>query len=178
LKAEGKGMRLRRKLSMLAIAALFLAGCKFQFGVGYNQGHSPVQPIPYDHELHVTKNGIQCQFCHNQVESSRHSNIPSLQTCMKCHLTVKADSPHIQKIREAYDKGESIEWKRVHLLPDFVNFNHAAHVTKGVNCETCHGPVQTMKQVSQFSDLSMGWCINCHRQPENKAPTSCSTCHQ
>jgi DNA-directed RNA polymerase subunit RPC12/RpoP len=170
---------------MLAAAVFLLQGlfllnltaCRFQPGWGYNQGYAPEQPLPFDHSVHVTKNGIQCQYCHNQVERSKHSNIPALSTCMNCHIQVKTDSPHIQKLREAYDKGDSIKWVRVHLLPDFVHFNHSAHIAKGVNCQTCHGPIETMSRVSQVADLSMGWCINCHRQPENKAPLNCTTCH-
>ena len=150
---------------------------KFQFGIGYNQGYQPEQPIPFDHSLHVGQNQIQCQYCHNQVSRSTHSNIPALSTCMNCHMVVKTDSPHIQKMREAYDKGESIAWVKVHMLPDHVKFNHAAHLDRGVNCQTCHGPIETMKEVYQYSDLSMGWCVNCHRKEENSAPINCSTCH-
>ena len=161
----------------LIVLGLATAGCKFQFGVGYNQGFSPEQPIPFDHSKHAGTHQIACGYCHNQGERSNHSNIPALSTCMNCHLVVKTDSPHIQKLREAYDKGESIPWVKVHMLPDHVKFSHAAHIQKGVNCQTCHGPIETMQKVAQFSDLSMGWCVNCHREPENKAPTSCSTCH-
>jgi len=163
--------------ALVLIGTWLLVGCKFQPGIGYNQGYQPEQPVPFDHSIHVGKHNIQCQYCHNQVERSRHSNIPSLQTCMNCHLQVKTDSPHIQKMRDAYEAGTSLQWVRVHMLPDHVQFNHAAHIAKGVNCQTCHGEVEKMKTVSQHSDLSMGWCINCHRQPENKAPLNCSTCH-
>ena len=173
-----------RKLSSFLAAAVLalslsqiLAGCEFQPGIGYNKGYQPEQPIPYDHSVHVGKHNIQCQYCHSQVERSRHANIPSLATCMNCHMQVKTDSPHIQKLRDAYDAGKSIEWKRVHMLPDHVMFNHSAHVAKGVNCQTCHGEVEKMQKVYQYSDLSMGWCISCHRQPENKAPLNCTTCH-
>lgn len=162
--------------SILGLAVMS-SGCKFQPGWGYNKGYQPEQPIPYSHELHVGKLGMQCQYCHNQVERSKHSNVPTLQTCMNCHMQVKTDSPHIMKMREAFDAGNSIEWTRVHMLPDHVQFNHSAHVTKGVNCQTCHGPVETMEKVYQHADLSMGWCINCHRQEENKAPLNCTTCH-
>jgi hypothetical protein len=159
------------------IVATFMTGCKWQPGFGYNKGYSPEQPIPFEHSLHVGTHKIQCQYCHNQVERTKHSNIPALSTCMNCHLQVATDKPAIQKLREAYDSGGSVEWVRVHMLPDFVHFNHNAHIAKGVNCQTCHGPIETMSKVEQFSDLSMGWCINCHRQPENKAPINCSTCH-
>lgn len=174
---------MRKLLSFLAAAVLtlilsqLLAGCEFRPSFGYNKGYQPEQPIPYDHSVHVGKHNIQCQYCHSQVERSTHSNIPSLQTCMNCHLQVKTDSPQIQKLREAYDAGKSIEWVKVHMLPDHVRFNHSAHVTKGVNCQTCHGNVEKMQKVYQYSDLSMGWCVNCHRQSENKAPLNCSTCH-
>ena len=163
-------------IGLLALAST-LSACKMDYGIGYNQGYAPEQPIAFDHSLHVGTNKIQCQYCHNQVERSRHSNIPALSTCMNCHLQVATDKPQIQKLREAYDSGGSVEWVRVHMLPDFVHFNHNAHIAKGVNCQTCHGPIETMKRVEQFSDLSMGWCVNCHRQPENKAPLNCSTCH-
>jgi hypothetical protein len=174
---QGFSMHHRLWLVSIIFSTLTLTGCKFQFGWGYNKGYSPEQPIPFDHSLHVGQIGMQCMYCHNQVERSAHSNIPALSTCMNCHLVVKTDSPHIQKMREAYDKGESIPWEIVHMLPDHAKFNHSAHISKGVNCQTCHGPVETMKQVYQHSDLSMGWCVNCHREPENKAPLSCSTCH-
>lgn len=164
-------------LGTLMCIVFLMSGCKFQPDWGYNTGHAPEQPIPYSHEVHVGKLGMQCQYCHNQVERSKSSNIPTLQTCMNCHMQVKTDSPHIQKMREAYDAGNSIEWVRVHMLPDHVMFNHSAHVAKGVNCQTCHGPIETMAKVYQHADLSMGWCINCHRQEENKAPLNCTTCH-
>ncbi len=165
-------------LAFLCLAfGVSLSGCKWQPGFGYNKGHSPDQPIPFDHKLHVSTNGIQCQYCHNQVERSQHSNVPALSTCMNCHMQVKTDSPHIQKLAEAYSKGESIPWVRVHMLPDHVMFNHSAHIRRGVNCQTCHGPVETMEKIYQNADLSMGWCVNCHRQPENNAPLNCTTCH-
>lgn len=174
--------RLKKSLQVSFFGVLMglvflMIGCKFQPDWGYNTGYSPEQPVPYSHELHVGKLGMQCQYCHNQVERSRSANIPTVQTCMNCHLQVKTDSPHIQKLRDAYDSGGSIEWVRVNMLPDHVQFNHSAHITKGVNCQTCHGPVETMEKVFQYADLSMGWCINCHRQEENKAPLNCTTCH-
>jgi hypothetical protein len=158
---------------------LMLSACDklHTLGWGYNQGYQPVQPIAFSHELHVGQNKMQCQYCHNQTERSRDANIPALSTCMNCHLTVKTDSPEIKKLRDAYDNKKSIEWVKVHMLPDHVQFNHAAHLARGVNCQTCHGPIETMARVYQFSTLNMGWCVNCHRQPENKAPLNCSTCH-
>lgn len=160
----------------LAVSAL-LSGCKMQMGWGYNQGFSPEQPIPYDHSVHVGINKIQCQYCHNQVERSPHASIPAMSTCMNCHLIVRPDSVYIMKLREYVDKGAAVPWVKVHMLPDHVKFNHSTHISKGVNCQTCHGPIETMKKVEQFSDLSMGWCVNCHRKPEYNAPIDCSACH-
>ena len=159
------------------VGGLSLSACKMQFGVGYNQGYSPEQPLPFDHSIHAGQNKIACQYCHNEVERSPHSTIPALSTCMNCHLLVKTDSPYIQKLAETYNNGDTIKWMKVHLLPDFVKFNHSAHIKKGFACQTCHRPVETMKQVSQDSDVSMGWCVNCHREPGNNAPLNCSTCH-
>ncbi|MEZ4873829.1 MAG: cytochrome c3 family protein [Bdellovibrionales bacterium] len=148
-----------------------------KISIGYNQGYMPDQPIPFSHELHAGQNKIACQYCHTGTEDSRHASVPSLNICMNCHLTVKAGSPYIQQITEAYSNGESIPWKKVHLLPDHVKFNHQAHVKAGKDCQTCHGPVEQMEVVYQHSDLSMGWCVNCHRQPENNASVNCGTCH-
>ena len=171
---------------VLIASFIFSSGCVFQSpdaeqraktSFGYNTGYAPEQPIPFSHELHVGTHKIQCQYCHNQVEYSKSSNIPSLATCMNCHQQVATDKENIKKIRDAYADGKPIEWVKVHMLPDHVQFNHSAHIAKGVNCSTCHGPIETMAKVYQYSDLSMGWCVNCHRQPENKAPLNCTTCH-
>lgn len=145
--------------------------------IGYNQGYQPDQPIPYSHKLHAGDLKIDCKYCHSQVGYARHAGIPALNVCMNCHLTVKTDSPHIQKLAEAYNSGKSIAWNKVHLLPDFVKFNHAPHIAAGKDCTVCHGNVAEMEKVKQVSSLSMGWCVNCHREKENNAPTNCSTCH-
>lgn len=184
-KAEGLLLRVIFLFSV-GVLSLFITGCLWQNpdggqrnGIGYNQGYSPEQPLPFSHEQHVGQQKIQCQYCHNQVERSKSANVPSLATCMNCHQQVQGSkNPEaIKKLRDAYSEGKSIEWNRVHLLPDHVHFNHSAHVTKGVSCQTCHGEIEKMAKVYQFSDLSMGWCVNCHRQPENKAPLNCTTCH-
>lgn len=177
---------------VMSASLVFTSGCLWQSpnadqraskSIGYNTGYAPEQPIAFSHELHVGTHKIQCQYCHSQVEYSKASNIPALSTCMNCHSQVvgNPDRPEgqkaIQTLRDAYADGKSIEWVKVHMLPDHVQFNHQAHISRGVNCQTCHGPIETMAKVYQFSDLSMGWCINCHRQPENKAPLNCTTCH-
>ncbi len=145
--------------------------------IGYNQGYEPDQPIPFSHKLHAGQYKIDCKYCHTGVEKSRHASVPSLNVCMNCHIVVKTDSPLIKQISDAYYKNKPIAWQKVHLLPDHVKFNHSSHVKAGKDCTTCHGNVQEMEKVKQVSSLSMGWCVNCHRQPENNAPLNCSTCH-
>ncbi len=145
--------------------------------IGYNQGYMPDQPIPFSHELHSGQYGMDCAFCHSSAEVSRHASIPSLNVCMSCHLVVATQSEHIQKLTQAYYAGQSIAWEKVHLLPDHVKFDHSAHIQAGTSCNTCHGPVESMPVVYQWSSLSMGWCVNCHRQPEHNAPLNCTTCH-
>lgn len=145
--------------------------------IGYNQGYQPDQPIPFEHALHAGKLQIDCKYCHTSVDVSRHASVPSLNVCMNCHMVVKVGSPWIQKITEAYNSGKSIAWQKVDLLPEFVKFNHSMHIKAGKECKTCHGEVAEMSKVYQDKSLAMGWCVNCHRLPENHAPTNCSTCH-
>lgn len=146
--------------------------------VGNNVGYAPEQPIPFNHQRHVTENGIPCLYCHSNADNSKHATVPPLNVCLNCHSVVKTDSPHIQKLKAAYDAGTSIEWVRVHDVPDHVYFSHKRHVLRGLACENCHGDVANMKKIEQVETLQMGFCVNCHRKPENQAPTECSTCHQ
>ena len=155
---------------------------------GYHKGYQPVQPINYSHKLHAGDLGIDCKYCHFGAEKSKHAGIPPVNVCMNCHKLVKTDSPEIKKIHEAYNSGKSIEWIRIHKLPDFVVFDHSRHVNRGVACQTCHGKVQNMEIVKQENTLAMGWCVNCHRdykanppahlKDKNLNPTiDCSGCH-
>jgi len=144
---------------------------------GYNKNYQPEQPLPFQHSLHAGTYQIPCLYCHVNAPKSQHATVPSVNVCMNCHVAVKTDSPFIKKLRESFEAGVSVPWVKVHLLPDFVKFNHSPHIKKGVACQTCHGPVETMEKIYQATDLSMGWCVNCHRKPENNAPTNCSTCH-
>ena len=128
-------------------------------------GYEPIQPIPYSHRLHVGELGLDCRYCHTQVETQAHATIPSSQICMNCHSQIKTESPHIKKIKENYDSGEPIEWVKVHQLPDYAYFNHSRHVNSGVSCVSCHGRVDQMEVVRQVEPLSMSWCLECHRNP-------------
>lgn len=166
-------------ISLIAVSFLSVMGCEWG-AIGYNKGYAPEQPIPFSHELHAGQYKMQCLYCHSAAERANHSDVPSLNICMNCHLVVGTDKPAIQQLSEAYNKGEPVAWKKVHLLPDHVKFNHKRHVQKygaPQACHKCHGPVESMETMYQSSNLSMGWCINCHREKENQAPVSCSTCH-
>ena len=126
---------------------------------------SPTQPVPFSHALHVSLK-IDCQYCHSSVTTSASAGIPPTQTCMTCHSQVRIDSPVLAPVRDSYATGKPIQWNRVHDLGDFVYFNHSIHVAKGVGCSTCHGQVSQMNQITQVAPLTMGWCIDCHRAPE------------
>tara|TARA_R110000822_G_scaffold176662_3_gene316652 strand:+ start:101250 stop:102524 length:1275 start_codon:yes stop_codon:yes gene_type:complete len=137
------------------------------YTVGVQQGYAPTQPIPFSHELHAGVYEIDCQYCHTGVEIAKNANIPSVNICMNCHSEIKTDSPQIQKLYAAQESGRPIEWVRVHNLPDLAYFNHSQHVTVGeIECQTCHGEVQEMEVVKQFAPLTMGWCIDCHRNTD------------
>jgi mono/diheme cytochrome c family protein len=143
-----------------------------------HQGYQPEQPIHFPHDLHAGVMKIDCQYCHSGAYKSKNATIPSLNICMNCHKVVKQDSPEIQKIYAAlgydpktqkYDstKSRPMQWVRVHNLPDFAYFNHSQHVkVGGIKCQTCHGPVQTMKEIYQYSPLTMKWCVQCHKRTE------------
>jgi hypothetical protein len=129
-------------------------------------GYAPVQPVAYSHALHVGQLGIDCRYCHDTVEKSAHASIPPTQTCMNCHSNVRANSEKLIPVRASYATGMPVEWVRIHDLPDYAYFNHAAHVRRGVGCVSCHGRVDAMEVVYQAEPLSMGWCLECHRNPE------------
>lgn len=174
----------RKLIATVVILAIVYIGYNLVDGaihLGRQQGYQPTQPIKFSHQLHAGKHKIECQYCHSTAAVGKHSNIPSLNTCMNCHKNVQQGPEYgkteIAKIYAAVgwdpeqgkytSEPKPIEWVRIHNLPDHVYFNHAQHVNAGkVACQTCHGPIQEMKEVYQYSPLSMGWCINCHRQTE------------
>lgn len=135
------------------------------FIVGVQQGYAPTQPIAFSHALHAGQYEIDCNYCHTSVYESRSANIPSANICMNCHSAIKTESAEIKKIYAAIENNKPIEWVRVHNLPDLAYFNHSQHTNvAGVECQTCHGPIEEMEVVKQWSSLTMGWCIECHRE--------------
>src|SRR5512143_1861260 len=129
-------------------------------------GYQPQQPIPYSHALHAGQMGMDCRYCHNTVDVAAFAAAPPTQTCMNCHARVRTKSPKLEVLFESAKTGKPIEWVKVHDLPDYVYFNHSAHVTRGVGCVSCHGRIDQMEEVFQKEPLSMGWCLTCHRDPE------------
>ena len=181
-------------LVFCSVIFLLLSSAYYAYGymlqVGVDQGYMPIQPIHYSHKIHSGANQIECQYCHSSAKKSKHSGIPSLNVCMNCHeniaeyngeedlekgYTKEFYTNEIKKLYKAvgWDENsqsytgdtEPVKWVRIHNLPDFVYFNHAQHVNvAGVDCKTCHGPVEEMEILYQHSSLTMGWCINCHRE--------------
>ncbi len=129
-------------------------------------GYRPEQPVPFSHAIHAGQLGMDCRYCHQTVERAAHAAIPSTETCMGCHTRVHTESPKLEPVRKSWDTGEPVSWVRVHDLPDYAYFNHSAHVSKGVGCASCHGRIDKMEVVHQDQPLSMGWCLECHRNPE------------
>jgi hypothetical protein len=130
------------------------------------QREAQAQPVPFYHLHHVGGMGLDCRYCHTSVDRSATAGIPPTKTCMNCHSQIFNQSPTLEPVRASWRTGAPIEWVKVHDLPDFVYFNHSAHVNKGVGCTTCHGPVDKMAYVWQEKSLLMEWCLDCHRQPE------------
>jgi hypothetical protein len=129
-------------------------------------GYQPRQPVPYSHKLHADDLGLDCRYCHNLVEKSPHANIPPTQTCMNCHKLIATDSKKLLPVRESWSEQKPIEWVRVHKVADYAYFHHGAHLRAGIGCASCHGNVAQMEVVHQVQPLSMGWCLDCHRNPD------------
>ena len=137
------------------------------------QGQRAEQPIPFSHKHHVEGLGLQCQYCHTTVEDSSYAGIPPTKTCINCHSQIWTNAALLEPVRASWATGASIQWIKVHDLPDYVYFNHEIHVHKGIGCASCHGRVDQMPLMYMQNTLQMEWCLNCHRNPAaNLRPTS------
>jgi Cytochrome c7 and related cytochrome c len=161
------------KLPLQIILLVFVLGGIVTAGTTYyatnkytNVGYAPVQPVPFSHALHAGQLGIDCRYCHVGVDKSATSSVPTAQTCMNCHTQVKADSPLLEVVRNSYASGDPVPWVKIHQAPDYVYFNHSVHIARGVSCVECHGKINEMDVVHQAKPLSMGFCLDCHREPE------------
>lgn len=128
-------------------------------------GYAPEQPVPYSHRLHAGQLGMDCRYCHANVEESQEAMIPPTQTCMGCHALVRPESARLEPVRASWESGDPVPWVRVHNLPDHAYFDHSVHVAAGVGCVSCHGRVDRMEVVRVETPMSMGWCLDCHRDP-------------
>jgi len=158
-------------LKLIAVVSILgvtvVGGVTYYFTPKYTRvGYSPKQPVAYNHYLHAEQLGIDCRYCHSYVDESGYANVPDAETCMNCHSQVKSDSPQLAPIRASYESGEPVEWVRIHKVPDYVYFNHAVHVNRGISCVECHGNINEMEVVYHAEPLSMGFCLECHRNPE------------
>jgi len=201
---------LKRWINLLVLGAPVYLVALVAYGVtpeAIRIGYQPDQPVPYSHALHAGELGLDCRYCHSTVERAGKAAVPPAATCMNCHSTVKKDSDVLLPVRQAFAEDEPVHWTRVHDLPDYVYFNHSAHVNAAVGCESCHGRIDQMVKVYQAKPLTMEWCLGCHRNPapflrnpENitkmgyqpqpgegedvkkkndvNPPTNCSTCHR
>jgi len=153
---------------LLVVAPTYLVALAYYGGSPQTTdvGYRPEQPVAYSHVLHAGELGIDCRYCHVNAETSAHVLVPPSPTCMNCHTRIAPDSAKLLPIRQSAATGEPVPWVRVHDLPDYVYFNHSAHVARGVGCVACHGRVDRMEQVTQVERLSMGWCLECHRNPK------------
>ena len=139
--------------------------------LGRQQNYAPDQPIKFSHKIHAGENGIDCLYCHTTAEYGKSAGIPATNLCMNCHVLIREGTNsgkfEISKVVDATEKGNPVDWIRIHNLPDHVFFSHAVHVGSGkLDCAQCHGPVEEMHLMKQYSELSMGWCVNCHRETE------------
>ena len=180
----------------LALGLCGLGGAWELSRIGNHQAYAPDQPIAFPHDVHAGANQIPCLYCHYAARTSRHAGIPPASLCMNCHSMLEKQTTEIEKLREALEQHRPIKWVKVHNLPDFVYFNHSQHVVSGVACQRCHGPVERMSRIEQRAPLTMGWCLDCHRehahvpvgelqrmlgnlrqQPKPTAGLDCVSCH-
>jgi hypothetical protein len=158
------------------VVALLAASPILLMGVAYSIMQSPYvtgqsvtreQPVPFSHKHHVGGLGLDCRYCHTSVEKTRFAGVPPTETCMTCHSQLWTNAAMLAPVRQSLADNKPIRWRRVHVLPDYVYFDHSIHVAKGVGCSTCHGAVDLMPLMRQVQPLTMGWCLDCHRHPED-----------
>ncbi len=189
------GLKVRLPIILFVIIATFAVTYYVSYAERNGIGYQPEQPIKYSHKVHAGDMKIDCRYCHVGVEKSRVASVPALNVCMGCHAIARKDLPDIQKLTEYYNEGKPFPWERIHKVPDFVYFNHSVHVNKGIECQSCHGDIQSMdtlaidpnRSTGQVSSFTMGACLNCHRNAHeklpylkeiNNGPENCANCHR
>jgi hypothetical protein len=170
----------RKRVLLGAAAVLVVAGAAGAFVVDRWAPRTEGQPIAFPHDVHAGDNQIPCMYCHTTADRSRAAGLPAVQTCAGCHIPggvpmIAQDRPEVRKLIAYWQQQRPIPWVRIYDVPDHAHFPHHRHVNAGVTCQECHGPVETMAEITKFSPLTMGWCIDCHR--ERGARTDCFVCH-
>lgn len=163
-------LRIRLPLILFTVAAAFAITYYVSRPERDGVGHTPEQPINFSHKLHAGEMQIDCQYCHIGVDEGRHATVPATAVCMNCHTLARTDRPEIIKLTEYFKQQKALEWERIHRVPDYAYFSHVSHVGKGIDCQACHGQVETMEKLGQVNSFTMGACLDCHRNAHDKLP--------
>ena len=156
---------LQLTIYLVLVVCVATAGVTYYMTPKYTRvGYAPIQPVPYSHAKHVGELGLDCRYCHNTIDTAGAA-LPTSQTCMNCHSQIKTASPALAVIRDSFQTGNAVPWVHVHVMPSFVYFDHSIHVNRGISCVECHGKINEMDVVTQKKPMSMGFCLDCHRDP-------------
>ncbi|HUO82664.1 MAG TPA: cytochrome c3 family protein [Gammaproteobacteria bacterium] len=171
-------LRVLKPAAMIIVVMALGTVVGFWANAAFLPGTAPKQPIAFSHKMHAGDYQIPCMYCHIEARRSISAGVPSINKCVGCHGIVAKDRPQIRKVLDYWQNKEPIPWIKVHDLPDFVYFPHKRHVLAGVECQICHGPVETMDVVTRTAPLKMGWCLECHKARAVEHGTDCWTCHK
>jgi hypothetical protein len=171
-------LKVLRPAGMIAAVGLIGLVLGYYANAAFYPGTTPEQPINFSHKIHAGEFEIPCMYCHTQARRSISAGVPSVNKCVGCHNNVATDRPQIRKVINYFENKEPIPWIKVHDLPDFVYFPHKRHVQADVECQTCHGPVESMEKVTRMAPVKMGECLACHKENEVEHGTDCWTCHK
>jgi len=171
-------LKVLKPAGMIAAVGLIGLVLGYYANAAFYPGTTPEQPINFSHKIHAGDFEIPCMYCHTQARRSISAGVPSVNKCVGCHNEVATDRPQIKKVINYFENKEAIPWIKVHDLPDFVYFPHKRHVQADVECQTCHGPVETMERVTRMAPVKMGECLACHKENEVEHGTDCWTCHK
>ena len=171
-------LRALKPAALIVGVGLIGVGLGYWVNVAFFPGTSPEQPIAFSHRIHAAENEIPCLYCHTSARRSTSAGVPSVNKCVSCHQNVATERPQIRKVMNYWNTKEPIPWVKVHDLPDFVYFPHKRHVQAGLECQTCHGPVETMDKITRVAPLKMGWCLDCHTNEHVEHGRDCLTCHK
>jgi hypothetical protein len=171
-------LKVLKPAGMIAVVGLIGLVLGYYANAAFYPGTTPEQPINFSHKIHAGEFEIPCMYCHTQARRSISAGVPSVNKCVGCHNNVATDRPQIRKVMNYFENKEPIPWIKVHDLPDFVYFPHKRHVQADVECQTCHGPVETMEKVTRMAPVKMGECLACHKENEVEHGLDCWTCHK